>query len=99
MLACILPLVLYLHSFITVSSFPPGHPENLSDHICSLAELLHAHALQQLEVALLGSLAAKQINVLLASLQSTSSTQHHAVLLQPSITTSVSPPPPPLEIL
>ena len=30
MLACILPLALYLHSFITVSSFPPSHPDNPS---------------------------------------------------------------------
>ena len=37
----------------------------LANHIQSLAELLHADAVQQLEVALLGTLAAKILDVLL----------------------------------
>ena len=55
--------------------------------------------MQQLEVALLGLLSAKLINVLLASLQSTSSTQHHAVPLHPLVTTSVLPSPPTVPIV
>ena len=68
---------------------------HLADHICSLAELLHADALLQLEVALLGSPVMSLINILLVSLQSMSSTQHPVVPLQPSVTTSMSPSPPP----
>ena len=37
----------------------------LANHICSLVELLHADAIQQLEVALLGSPAANMLDVLL----------------------------------
>ena len=68
---------------------------HLADHIHSLTELLHADALQQLEVALLRSLVANLIDILSASLQSMSSMQHQAVPLQPSVTTSMSPSPPP----
>ena len=64
-----------------------------------MAELPHADALQQLEVPLLGLPAVKLIDIILASLQSTSSTQHQAVPLQPSISTSVSPPTPTVPIV
>ena len=66
------------------------------DHIHSIADLLHADAVQQLEVTLLGSPVAHLINVLFAGLGSTTSTpQHQAVpLTQPIATTSASPPPP-----
>ena len=72
---------------------------HLADHIHSLAELLHTDALQQLGVALLGSLAVNLINILLVSLQSMSSMQHQAVPLQPSVTTFMSLLPPTIPIV
>ena len=80
----------FIHHCFHSSSRPPRIICQ-SDHIHSLAELLHADVLQLLEVALMGLLAAKLIDVLLAGLQSTSSTQHQTVPLQPLVTSFVSP--------
>ena len=75
-------------------------------HICSIAELLHSNAMQQMEVALLGLEAAKLLDILLMSMQSTPSTQHQATLLQPQTvhyhplaTTSISSSPPTIPIV
>ena len=71
------------------------------NHICSIAELLHSDGLQQIEVALLGLPAAKLLDILSMSMQSTHSTQHQATPLQtqalpfhPLATTSIFPSPP-----
>ena len=59
-----------IHSFITTFLFTQALQKiRLANHICSLAQLLHADAIQQLEVALLGSPAAKLLDVLLMSMQ------------------------------
>ena len=69
---CISPLVLLctaIHSFITTFLFTQALQKiRLANHIHSLAELLHADAIQQLELALLGSLAAKLLDVLLMNM-------------------------------
>ena len=57
---------------MTISSFitaflcsPQGLQKiHLVNHICSLAELLHADTIQELEVALLGTPAAKMLDML-----------------------------------
>ena len=59
-----------IHSFITVFVFTQALQKiRLANHIHSLAELLHADAIQQLELALLGSPAAKLLDVLSMSLK------------------------------
>ena len=59
-----------VHSFITAFVFTQDLQKiRLANHIHSLAEPLHADTIQQLELALLGSPAAKLLAVLLMSLQ------------------------------
>ena len=59
-----------IHSFITTFLFIQALQKiRLANHIYSLAELLHVDTIQQLEVALLGSLAEKLLDVLLMSMQ------------------------------
>ena len=77
----------------------------LANHIHSMAELLHSDAMQQMEVALLGSLAAKLLDILLMSMQSTHSTQHQVTPHQPQTlpfhplaSTFISPLPPTISI-
>ena len=54
-----------IHSFITAFVCIQALQKiRLTNHICSLAELLHADAIQQLELALLGSPVAKLLDVL-----------------------------------
>ena len=71
--SCISLLVLLctaIHSLITIFPVTQALQKiRLANHIHSLAELLHADAIQQLEVALLGSLAAKLLDVLSMSMQ------------------------------
>ena len=53
------------YSLITVFIFNQALQKiRLANHICSLAELLHANAIQQLELALLGSHAARLLDLL-----------------------------------
>ena len=71
--SCISLLVLLytaIYSFITTFLFIQALKKiRLANQLHSLAELLHADAIQQLEVALLGSLAATLLHVLLMSMQ------------------------------
>ena len=94
-------LLIHSHIVLHLASGPPVycHPMSitaflftqalqkirLANHIHSIVELLHVDAIQQLEVALLGSMAAKLLDVLLMSMQ------HQAVSLQ---STTVPPHPP-----
>ena len=74
----------HCHSFIhhcSLSSFRPSRKSHLANHICCIAELLHADAMQQIEVALLGSPAAKLLDILSTSMQSKPSVQHQAAPL------------------
>ena len=67
----------------------------LVNQIKSMAELIHADAIQQLEVALLGSPAAQILNLLAKGvMQSASTSQRHA-LHPPQVCTltPVAPPP------
>ena len=102
--SCISLLVLLcaaIHSFITAFLFTQGLQKiRIANHIHSLAELLHADAIQQLEVALQGSPATKLLNVL------SMSTQHQAAPLQsttvpphPLAASSISPSPPSVPIM
>ena len=52
------------HSLITAFCSTPLQKICLTNHIHSLAELLHADAIQQLETALLGTPVAKILDVL-----------------------------------
>ena len=77
-------MILYLLMFNTFSSFLPGPPKNrLANHIRSLPNLLHADAIQQWEVALLGSSAAHIINLLSTGLKYTTSTSWLQVVYPP----------------
>ena len=67
----------------------------LANHICSLAELLHADAVQQLELALLGSPVAKLLDVLATGTHhKTASSCSTSVPLCPSATSSTPSSPP-----
>ena len=89
------------HSFITAFLFTYTLQKiGIANHICSLAELMHVDAIQQLEVALLGSLAANLLNVL------SMSKQHQATPLQsttvpphPLAASSISPSSPSVPIV
>ena len=92
----------FIHSSLLSLFFQAPQKICLANHIHSIVELLHADALHQLEVALLGSPAAKLLDILSMNLQYTPPIQHQAVplpplvvSLQPSATTSISPSPPP----
>ena len=78
--SCISLLVLLytaIYSFITTFLFIQSLQKiRLAKHIHSLGDLLHVDAIQQLEVALVGSPAATLLDVLLMN------TQHQAALLQ-----------------
>ena len=64
----------------------------LVNHICSLAELLHANAMQQLELALLGSPVARLLDMLAMGIQhQTTSLCLTSVPLCPSATLSTPP--------
>ena len=84
-----------IYSFITTFLLIQALQKiRLANHIHSLVDLLLADAIQQLEVALLGSSAAKLLDVLLMSMQ------HQATPLQsttvpphPPAASSISPPP------
>ena len=94
--SCISLLVLLctaIHSFITAFHFTQALQKiRLANHICSLVELLHTDVIQQLEVALLGSLAAKLLDVLLMSMQhQTAPLQSTTVPPCPLATSSISP--------
>ena len=94
--------VVYCYSFIHHYSLQALQKIHVENHIHSLTELLHSDAMQQMEVALLGLPAAKLLNILSISMQSTASTQHQAAPIQPQTvpfhplaTTSIYPSPPP----
>ena len=84
-----IPLLILL--FLTISSFITAflcslqalQKIHLTNHIQSLVELLHADAVQQLEVALLGTLAARILDML-----------SMATTLQPCTPTLSKPPHP-----
>ena len=59
-----------------------------------MAELLHANAIQQLEVALLGSPAAQILNLLAAGMRQPASTSQGSVVLPLKASTPMAPPPP-----
>ena len=62
----------------------------LANHICSLVELLHANVIQQLELALLGSPAARLLDVLAMGTQHQTTSSHFTfVPLHPSTTSSM----------
>ena len=64
-------LVIVIYSLLTITVFNQALQKiRLASHICRLAELLHANAMQQLELALLGSPAAKVLDVLAMATQS-----------------------------
>ena len=64
-------LVIVIYSLLTISVFNQALQKIwLASHICSSAELLHANAMQQSELDLLGSLAAKVLGVLVMATQS-----------------------------
>ena len=64
-------LVIIIYSFLTISVFNQALKKiQLASHICSLAELLRANTMQQLELALLGSPTAKVLDVLVMATQS-----------------------------
>ena len=70
-------LVIAIYSLITVSvSTQALQKIRLVSHIHSLAELLHPNAMQQLELALLGSPAAKVLDVLAMATQSHTTSTH-----------------------
>ena len=72
----------------------------MANHIQSLTELLHANALQQLEVMLLGSPVAHLINILSAGLKSTAATlQPHVVHHPCSFTTTLMSAPPSMVVI
>ena len=72
-------LVIVIYSFLTISVFNQALQRiQLVSHIHSLAELLHTDAMQQLELALLGSPSAKVLDVLAMA------TQSHTISAHPS---------------
>ena len=73
----------------------------LADHIKRMAQLLHANAIQQLEVALLGSPAAQILHLLAAGMRQPASTSQESVILPPKVYTStwMAPPPPTIPIV
>ena len=72
----------------------------LANHIRCMAELLHADVVQQLEVALLGSLVAQIVDLLSGGLaQTKSSTSAAPAQPHPQIYTSTPPAPPPSSVL
>ena len=67
----------------------------LEDHIKRMPELLHANAIQQLEVALPGSPAAQILDLLASGMRQPASTSQGSVILPPKAYTSTPMAPPP----
>ena len=68
----------------------------LVNHVKSRAELLHADVIQQLEVALLGSLAAQVIDLLATGgMQPTPASKGNVILPPQAYTSTLMAPPPP----
>ena len=94
------PLGITIYSLHTAFVFTQTLEEiRLVNHICSLAELLHADTMQQLELALLGSPAARLWDVLVIGTQhQTTSLCSTSVPLPPSTTSSTPSSPPSVPI-
>ena len=89
-----------IHLSLLLFSLRPYRKSGWQNHICSLVECLHADTIQQLELALLGSPAAKLLDILSVSLQ------HQAVPPRstsipfcPSTTSSTPSSPPSIQIM
>ena len=93
-------LVIIIYSLITAFVFTQALQKiRLANHICSLAELLHADAMPQLELALLGSPVARLLDGLTMGTQhQTASFYSTSVPLHPSTTLSMPSAPPSVPI-
>ena len=74
-------VLLFIHSLLLPLFLQSLQEIHLANHICSIAELLHSDAMLQLEVALLGSSAAKLLDILSVGMQCIPSTQHQSAPL------------------
>ena len=93
-LSLILPLVLLgitIYSLFTAFVFTQALQKiRLVNHICSLAEFLHANVMQQLMLALLGSPVARLLDVLAMGIQHHTTSSHStSVPLCPPATSSM----------
>ena len=89
-----------IHSFITTFVCIQALQKiRLANHICSLAELLHADVMQQLELALLGSPTSKLLDILSMNLQHQAAPQQSfSTPFCPSTTSSTPSSPPSVPI-
>ena len=70
----------------------------LANHIKSIAELLHANAMQQLEVALLASPAAQVLNLLSTGVVQSTAASQKLMIHPPQVYTSTPKTPPPTSV-